>query len=324
MSQRTEIVRDIVRKLNHLPTRSIARYLISVHAGLFENNLETARAAVKYARGENGDYCRNVSKEVIEANKEHFIPETWRHVSHPYHLPPAKWLIINDAHIPFHEKMALESAVKYGKKRKCTGVFLNGDMQDCQAVSFWPSVIRKDFMAEIMLFNEFLDYLRQEFPGVPIVYKPGNHEYRLPRYYASKIPDMIGNPVLAMETILDFEGRGIEFLDYFQVVYAGKLPIVHGHEFKSISTSVNPARGLFLKANSWVLGGHSHRTSEHTGTNIKGDYLTTWSVGCLCDLHPEYNPFGSQWNWGLAIVENKENGDFEVENKRILPSGKVV
>ena len=129
---------------------------------------------------------------------------------------------------------------------------------------------------------------------------------------------------MAMETILDFEGRGIEFLDYFQVVYAGKLPIVHGHEFKSISTSVNPARGLFLKANSWVLGGHSHRTSEHTGTNIKGDYLTTWSVGCLCDLHPEYNPFGNQWNWGLAIVENKENGDFEVENKRILPNGKVV
>lgn len=324
MSQRTEIVRDIVLKLNHLPTRSIARYLMSIHAGLFENNLETARSAVRYIRGENGAVSREGNPNLVEANKIFTMPDTWRTVTDPYLLPPAKWLLINDLHIPFHERTAVEKAIQYGKKRKCTGVFLNGDIQDCQACSFWPSVIRKDFMKEVLLFNDFLDYLRQEFPDVPIVYKPGNHEYRLPRYYASKLPDMIGSPILAMETILDFEGRGIEFLDYFQVVMAGKLPILHGHELRSISTAVNPARGLFLKANSWALCGHSHRTSEHTGTNIHGDYLTTWSVGSLCDLHPEYNPLGNQWNHGLAIVENKENGDFEVTNKRILPSGKVV
>lgn len=323
MSQRTEIVRDVVLKLNHLPTRSIARYLMSIHAGLFDNNLDVARSAVRYARGENGADSREHNPNLVEANKSFAMPETWRTVTEPYLLPPAKWLLINDLHIPFHEKIVIEKAIQYGKKRKVTGIFINGDLQDCQSVSFWPSVIRKDFMKEVMIVNDFFDYLQQEFPGVPIVYKPGNHEYRLPRYYAAKLPDMIGSPVLAMETILDFDGRGIEFLDYFQIVMAGKLPILHGHEVR-ISTAVNPARGLFLKAKSWALCGHSHRTSEHTGTNINDDYLTTWSVGCCCDLHPEYNPIGNDWNWGLAIVENKENGDFEVENKRVLPSFKVV
>lgn len=320
---KAEIVRDVVLKLNHLPTRSIARYLMSIHAGLFDNNLEKARHAVRYARGEEGEENRESNKQIIKADKQYFMPETWRQVSTPYELPAAKWLLISDLHIPFHERDACEKAIQYGKKRKCTGVFINGDAQDCQGVSFWPSAIRKDFMAEVMIFNDFLDYLRQEFPSVPIVYKPGNHEYRLPRFYAANIPELIGSPILAMETILDFEGRGIEFLDYFQIVMAGKLPILHGHELRTISTAVNPARGLFLKTNSWALCGHSHRTSEHTSTNIQGDYLTTWSVGALCDLHPEYNPFGN-WNWGFAIVENKENGDFEVENKRILLSGKVV
>lgn len=32
----------------------------------------------------------------------------------------------------------------------------------------------------------------------------------------------------------------------------------------------------------------------------------------------------SNWNWGFALVNVEKNGDFEVENRRILPSGKVV
>lgn len=324
MMQRNDIVKDVVLKLNHLPTRSIARYLMATYSGLFDNNLETARSAVRYARGEMGDKNRDAATEVIEAKKDLTCPETWRQEVPPYYLKPAKWLVINDLHIPFHEKMPVEKAIAYGKKRKVTGVLINGDAQDCQALSFWPSVIRKDFMKEVSIFNDFLDFLKQEIPDAEIVYKPGNHEYRIVRLYSSLIPDQIGNPVFCMETVLDFEGRNIEYLDYHQIVYCGLLPIVHGHEVRSISTSVNPARGLFLKTNSWALCGHSHRTSEHTDTNIQGDYLTTWSVGCLCDLHPEYHRLGNKWNWGLAIVENKENGDFEVENKRILSSGKVV
>jgi len=320
---RNEITKDVCRKLSNFPTRSVARYLIETYGGLFDNDPEIARSAVRYVRGQNGSESRQLCAEIVPVQNLQ-MPETWRRINTPYNLNPGRWLTIADLHIPFHEKKPIEAAIKHGKKKKCTGIFIDGDLHDCQGVSFWPSVIRKNFMGEVMVVIEFLDYLRQEFPNAEIVYKPGNHEYRLPRYYASHAPEMIGNPAHAMESLLDFESRGIEFLDYFQKVMAGKLPICHGHEFRSISSPVNPARGLFLKTNSWAACAHMHRTSEHTDTNVNDEYLTTWSIGCLCDLHPEYSPFGAKWNWGFAIIDVGVSGDFEVQNKRILPSGVVA
>ena len=116
----------------------------------------------------------------------------------------------------------------------------------------------------------------------------------------------------------------IDFLDYYQKVMAGKLPIFHGHEFRNITMAVNAARGLFLKTHSFAAISHCHTTSMHPGTNVNREALTTWSFGCLCDLSPDYNPFGNQWNWGFAIIEIEKNGDFFVNNRRILPSGDVV
>src|SRR5574343_300047 len=69
---------------------------------------------------------------------------------------------------------------------------------------------------------------------------------------------------------------------------AGKLPILHGHEVRRMAMAVNPARGLFMRLKSWGMCGHCHKTSEHTERDIRGTILTTWSVGCLCDLSPVY------------------------------------
>jgi hypothetical protein len=47
------------------------------------------------------------------------------------------------------------------------------------------------------------------------------------------------------------------------------------------------------------------------------------SVSGNCDLNPDYAPYGN-WNWGFALVDVEKNGNFTVENHRILPSGAVV
>jgi hypothetical protein len=48
-----------------------------------------------------------------------------------------------------------------------------------------------------------------------------------------------------------------------------------------------------------------------------GNVTTTWSVGCLSELHPAYMPI-NKWNWGVASVELDTNKkDFIVHNKRI-------
>jgi hypothetical protein len=54
---------------------------------------------------------------------------------------------------------------------------------------------------------------------------------------------------------------------------------------------------------------------------MNGNITTTWSVGCLSELHPMYMPL-NKWNHGFAIVDiDKE--DFQVTNKRIH-NGKVL
>lgn len=323
VTNRTDIVKDALRRFKHLPTRTIARYLLEDYGTYFDNDLEKIRDILRYHRGVHGDRDR-LKIGLEEKPAICAVPETWVRTRAPFHLDSGLWLVINDVHIPFHVVKALEAALAYAKQRKVTGILFNGDLQDCASISFWPASRKRDFDKEIELVIDFLDFIEQEFPGVQVVYKPGNHEYRLPRLFQTKVPELVGLPLAAMDTVLGLETRGIEFLDYHQLVWAGKLPILHGHEVRSISTAVNPARGLFMKTKMWAMCGHHHRTSEHTDTNLEGTLLTTWSVGCLCDLSPDYMAYGSNWNWGFALINVEDDGDFEVENKRILDSGKVV
>jgi hypothetical protein len=49
--------------------------------------------------------------------------------------------------------------------------------------------------------------------------------------------------------------------------------------------------------------------------------VACWTVGCLCELHPEYRPMNN-WNNGFAIIEQLGEGEFLVDNKRVI-NGKV-
>ena len=242
---RQQIIQDALARFPELPLRAVARFVFHNHGPAFDNNLEKIRSAIRYQVGSHGEYNRQYKH--IERTKPAKMPETWRKTRVPHRLTPGLWLVMADIHIPFHEPRPLEAAMQYGKDAKVTGVLLLGDVQDCAAVSYWPSSIKRDFDREVVLFIDFLDLLRSEFPTQEIVLLPGNHEYRLPRYYESQSPELIGLPLAAMDTVLGLESRDIELLDYRQMVLAGKLPLFHGDEFR-LNKSVNVARGLFLKS----------------------------------------------------------------------------
>ena len=322
MKEKTKIVYEAVQRFPTLPTRTIARYILDNYGDMWDGNLERIRTAVRNRRGTNGEHMRQ-RMNVIPAGRVE-MPKTWSEERIPYQLSPGVYVLFPDVHVPFHSPLAIESAVAYAKSQKVTGIIFPGDAQDCASISFWGSRRKRDFDREVEIFVDFLDFIQGEFPTEKKVYLPGNHEYRLPRMYQTRVPDLMGLPLLAMDAVLDFEGRGFKFLEYSQLIMAGELPILHGHELRGVSTVVNPARGLMLKTNSHAMCAHFHRTSEHSLRSIREKLLTTWSMGCLCDLSPDYFPFGNNWNWGFALVNVEKDGNFEVENKRILPNGKVV
>lgn len=323
MKETTKIVLEACKRFQNLPTRTIARYILDNHGDLWDGSIEKIRSAIRTRRGTHGSYNRDgVANKV--PSKDVTIPKTWSKARVPHELSVGLWLMLSDIHVPFHSITAVESAVSYGKSQKINGIVFTGDAQDCASISFWGSQRKRDFDREVEIFIDFLDYIQREFPKEKKVYLPGNHEYRLPRMYQTRVPELMGLPLLAMDAVLDLDGRGYEYLEHSQLIMAGELPILHGHELGGVSTAVNPARGLILKTKSFAMCGHFHRTSEHSDRSIRNKLLTAWSMGCLCDLSPDYFPYGNNWNWGFALVNVEKDGNFEVENKRILPNGKVV
>ena len=321
---KSDIIKNNLRRYCHLPIRTIARTILATDGDKWDGDLDKIRDAVRYRMGKMGNYNRNhIPDTSLFRVADVPLPQTWRRKISDFHLPPGSYLVLSDVHVPFHEMKPLEAAVQAGQAEKVDAIFINGDFQDCASVSFWPTAHR-DFNREVEAVIDTFDWLRHEFPDAKIYYKGGNHEYRLPRLFVSKMPELAETPLSAMETVIGFEERGIEFLDYNQKVYAGLLPIVHGHEFGWLSRAVNPARGLFLRAKSFAACSHCHTTSEHTARDINDMIITCWSFGCLCDLSPDYNPLGNDWNWGFGLLNVEKDKNFEVINRRILPNGKVV
>jgi hypothetical protein len=131
-----------------------------------------------------------------------------------------------------------------------------------------------------------------------------------------KAHELVGIEEFDFSNIIKARAEGIEIIKDKRIMKAGDLNIIHGHEFGgSVFSPVNIARGLFLKGKVSAMQGHNHQSSSHSESNMNGEITTTWSLGCLCELHPAYLPI-NKWNHGFAIVDI-DGRNFEVRNKNI-------
>lgn len=235
---------------------------------------------------------------------------------------PGQWGIISDIHIPAHDPETIKLFVAECKRRAVVGIVLNGDVLDSHEVSDHlrdPSAIR--YCDEIDQGKKFLAWLRKRLPNAEIVYKEGNHEDRVSRYLLNRAPAIEGLEGVNLQSWLHLGDFGIEWIGDKRIIHLGKLNLIHGHEYKG-GGGVNPARWLYLRAGSVAMCGHFHRVSEHHERNIDMRYKAAWSLGCACYLHPRYAPINN-WQHGFAFVHLEKDGNFAVENKRVL-GGKIV
>ena len=79
---------------------------------------------------------------------------------------------------------------------------------------------------------------------------------------------------------------------------------------------VNAARGLFMRTKASSLVNHHHQVSEHVENDVRGKSIATWSLGCLCDLHPMYSRY-NRWSHGYAEVTLSLSGEFVVSNIKV-------
>ena len=242
-------------------------------------------------------------------------PKSYEEPFAAYNLP--NWIknlgVMSDTHIPYHSMWALTEAINYFNVKKIDALLLNGDILDCYMLSkFNPDPTKRHFDQEVIAFQEFIAVLKEALPGIPIYYKLGNHEERYNKIMILRSPEFLAIKHFDFENVLGCNEMEINVIKDQRRVYAGKLPIYHGHEVNLKSVSVNPARSLFLKIHASALCSHLHRTSQHTEPSIKED-VVCYSTGHLGEEHPLYAR-ENKWNHGIARIRLNEDGDYKVIN----------
>lgn len=323
-----DLAREYLLRFPNSSKSSIAEKLLQDNPLVFKDK-DDARQVVRYY---TGAHTRGgVSKEKIIEHKTNFsrenpygLPPTEAVPFEPYILPKANnnILFLTDIHLPYHDINALTLALEYGKQKNVNTIYLNGDIMDCYQVSFHEKDPRKRDMAhEFDVARQFLDLLAREFPKAKIFWKEGNHCMRWERYLRVKAPILLGMDEFRLSVILKLRERGIEWIPNHQLVKIGKLCAIHGNEMKG-GGGINVARTLWLKASTNIIAGDKHKTQEMIETDIENKSYGAWSVGCLCELNPEYLPY-NRWNLGFAHITVEKDSIYHVRNMRII-GGKIL
>ncbi len=299
---------------------------------LLYRDVEHVRGMIRYYRHANGKgrskskKWKREQKPVKEWMKQFRLHEEDDQI--PDYIIPVtnkKMGCLFDVHLPYHHTVSLEATLQYFQDEKVDSILIGGDLIDFYMISSFVRDPRKrNFLYEIEMAHEFFELLRAIFPKEKIFYKLGNHEARWQRFLITKAPEVLGFPEFELDQILTLKDYKVECIHDLAKIKYGHLNIVHGHEFgRTLWSPVNPARGLFLRAKANTMCGHYHQSSEHAESNIDEKLVGCWSVGSLCQLKPAYKPFAyTKWNHGAAIVEQHEDGNFSVDNFKVI-RGKI-
>jgi predicted phosphodiesterase len=327
-SLKAKLAKEYLLAYPTTPTRTIAFMLFNDNQKVFLT-LENARGVIRYHRNEH--IVKNKKPTSMRTEDEKKQSQGWNKLPESdyvkvedYVIPKGnnRVLILSDIHFPYQDNEALSIALNYGRENNCNAIILNGDAMDMyQASRFVKDPRLRDLAGEIEIVREFLELLYTEF-DCPIYYKIGNHEDRWETYLKTQAPALIGIEEFELQHILRFGQYGVNLIKSKQMIRLGKLRLLHGHEFgMSVFSPVNAARGLYTRAKASSAIGHHHVTSEHSEKDLDGEVVTTWSIGCLCGLQPDYLPF-NRWNHGFGFAVIDDNGGYEFRNLRII-DGKV-
>lgn len=322
---KADVVREYRTKNPDLPTLRLARIIYKKENALF-SSVENVRDILRAIEGKKGKSNKTKVTHPVETARPYNpykLPPSDESKFEPYVLKGHKRIAgLFDIHAPYHSIDAITCALDYLKKENPDGVVIGGDLFDFHGLSkYMTDPRKKNFAAELSVGVEVIKVIQKELK-CHIYYKLGNHDERYQHYLWTKLGELNGVEDFELANLLKKRISDITIIDEKRIIKAGDLNIVHGHEFaSSIISPVNIARGLYLRAKSNAICGHHHRTSEHTEQDINGKIVTTWSVGCLSELHPQYMPINS-WNHGFCMVDISGK-EFEVRNKRIW-KGKVL
>jgi len=336
LKKNTEIVFEYLEKFPNAPSKTLARKIYAENTAFFDS-FDIPYSRIRYYRGQLGKRHRdsmnnNSNNKFIKELKikvmhnKLTLPESHTKTRNKFTFPSGcmRLGVFGDVHIPFHDNTALETMFTKFEEENVDSIFINGDLLDFYQLSFHekdPRVVH--FKDEIEAGKEFLAYIRDRFPDIPIYYITGNHENRFERYLRIKASELLDMDEFKLDVILQVAAYKIEFIPFRSKVVFGDYTIEHGDKIPGAG-GVVPARTLLMRLKSNSIVNHFHKSSESSQrvygpgepTSIKG-----YSLGCMCDLAPEYMEI-NEWNHGFAIMKRIKDKvsvtNYKIEGNTIL------
>ena len=328
----TDIIIEYLKKFPEAPTKTLARKIYAEHPKF--TSFEGVYTRVRYYRGQLGEGHRKKLKDksfqkelkVKHIMNEKLLPESHTKTRTQFTFPTGclKLGVFGDVHIPYHDNTALETMFTKFEEENVDSILINGDLLDFYQLSFHEKDPRMvHFKDEIEAGKQFLDYCRSRFPNIPIYYITGNHENRFERYLRIKASELLDMDEFRLDVLLHVAEYKIEFIPFRSKVVFGDYTIEHGDKIPGAG-GVVPARTLLMRLKSNSIVNHFHKSSESSQRVYGVGEPTTikaYSLGCMCDLAPEYMEI-NEWNHGFAIMKRIKDKvsvtNYKIEGNTIL------
>jgi predicted phosphodiesterase len=251
-----------------------------------------------------------------------------------------RYVIIPDTQLPYEDRKALKSVIRFIGEYQPDEVVHIGDLMDYPQPSRWSKGTAAEYEGSVFEDSEYakkrlLEPLREVYSG-PVGVLEGNHDER-PRVYLSKYaPALAESGAFNLDQLLDFEKYGITLLPHFYD-FAPNWLMTHGHKANIRISQVGGSTALLAakKFGKSVIMGHTHRLgiishSEGYDGQINR-ILTGFEVGNLMNQKLAGYLKGGTGNWqqgfGVVHVDGKHvhpervpitNGRFTVDGQTYL------
>lgn len=239
-------------------------------------------------------------------------------------------LFIPDVHVPFHDKKAWAIVLDVVATWKPDVIAIAGDFIDNYAISAHSKDYGRvaNWQLELDEANKELNAIetaaRKANPKVSFIFTAGNHEFRMDRFLAERVPED-NRRHNDMRTLLRMYERGWKWVAYGDFTRLGKMCLTHDVEGKAGKTAVAQALNDF---HTNVVIGHLHRMSVVYEGDARGQTHVGACFGWLGDA--QFANYKSRikanrdWTLGFGIGRMLDNGTIHIQAVPIVDYGCFV
>lgn len=208
-----------------------------------------------------------------------------------------KIVVLNDVHVPNHDKKACRAVFEFLKDFRPHEVILNGDIADFESVArFEKSLqVENSLLEEIESVKDFLHDIQYAVgKKCGIFYVIGNHEQRMSKYLTRYARGLSRLKQLTVPALLNLKAYNIHWVGDRYLIRDG---VMYSHLDKASHLPGSSSKSIGIKHTVDVIHGHVHSVAM-----MKLGNFTFIDNGCLCEIQQKYITGPSTFKQAFTVI----------------------